>query len=1267
MNFLGSQPLYIEPLRRVSLEVEDLSVMVAAKDAEAGFTALLQNVSLSLKESNMLAIMGGSGSGKTTLLNVLAQRTNIMNKTLKFSGRVSYSYPEPTTKARINTAYMIQEDSFLPGLTLQETLSYQADLRLANTTKQARMDLVNDLLQLLQLDHRKSEIVKSFTGEIKLLGGEQRRTSLAIQLLNKPQILFLDEPTTGLDTSSALTMVSVLRKLASPEIGITIVLSIHQPRQEVAELFDNLCVLTRGGRQMYYGSLQDSVEYLFSFDGTLEIAEVKNTNQAFITLNKLMASLVKDTSTATKELQSMEKVNNLVNHWRQTHPVTCKLSQEEQKTHFLANLKTFKPQNPHKFYSQVYILVRRTVLISLRDKLSLVALHGGSACLSVIIGWLFFKPDPNLSGIRSITSSLYSMLEIIGFSPLVLELARLWTYDGVFFVKEHREHCVSVPAFVVSRRLAKLFVEDLPMVTIFSVITYFMWGLRTGESFSDSGDGSYFGIYFTICFLMGLCSMSLAMLSFALASGLPLSLAIVNVIYQIQNSGCGYFVNAKSMPVYVRWVKYIAYFWYAFGALVSNQYTNWTGNCPYPDGDARCVEYTGNYQLQVLGFPQGWTGAPIGYLVLWVLGINVLTLVALYYKNYDVEFAKKKKNRIGGTEEKENEMSHSLLLASLTNEKDDRPSELVSINVENVTLTVKVKNTPRLFSGKSQRTLLDNVSANFKSDAVNVIMGPSGGGKTTFLNFIADRLPRSSYSKNGTIYLNNHQATEPQEMGLISAYVTQIDNLLVPQLTVRETLYFQARLRLPYREHGKIPCLIDQLLRITGLADCADTLIGSESKKGVSGGEKRRVSIAIQLLSRPRILFLDEPTSGLDSATSASILALLKELASAGTTIVTTLHQPSKEMFAQFDSLLLLAKGGRVVFNGPASKLESYLSQVGHPCPTYFNIADHALDILSHNVTEDPELAKGRVEYLIKSWQEHKTLFEDCGSSGGAVDLKPTRSFGVPWYAKISAVGFRQFIVSFRASDIFFARGLTVITLGIIYALFFAPLKSTPEGISDRLGLVQSVVNLYFCGLQNNLSLYPSQRDLFHQEYRDHTYGVGTFVTTYLAVELPFELVPSAIFSALVVFAIGLPRTAGMYFAMFYSSFAAMNCGESCGIILNCIFQHMGLVTNLSSNVFMIGIFMAGTMSLQMPEFFRAWNYINPAKYIVQVGTNMGFSGQTFSCEGATCSLSTGEAVLDQYGLNADVKVLFGALAACIVVYRLLAAAALYTRVKWFI
>jgi len=167
---------------------------------------------------------------------------------------------------------------------------------------------------------------------------------------------------------------------------------------------------------------------------------------------------------------------------------------------------------------------------------------------------------------------------------------------------------------------------------------------------------------------------------------------------------------------------------------------------------------------------------------------------------------------------------------------------------------------------------------------------------------------------------------------------------LLPSLTVRETLHFAAIIRLPaHLSTTQKRARAESILAQLGLRHCADTLVGAEFTKGISGGERRRVSIAIQILTDPKVLVLDEPSSGLDANTAHGMMELLQTLASEGRTVICTVHQSRSDLFPLFGNLLLLARGGRVVYSGRAKDMLNYFDEAGFPCPTFANPAYLAL------------------------------------------------------------------------------------------------------------------------------------------------------------------------------------------------------------------------------------------------------------------------------------------------------------------------------------
>ncbi|KAM1442678.1 hypothetical protein COP2_010523 [Malus domestica] len=261
-----------------------------------------------------------------------------------------------------------------------------------------------------------------------------------------------------------------------------------------------------------------------------------------------------------------------------------------------------------------------------------------------------------------------------------------------------------------------------------------------------------------------------------------------------------------------------------------------------------------------------------------------------------------------------------------------------------------------LNNGETQK-VLEGLTGYAEPGTFTALMGPSGSGKSTLLDALSSRLAANAFL-SGTILLNGRK--RKLSFGT-AAYVTQDDNL-IGTLTVRETISYSARLRLPDKmAWSEKRALIESTIIEMGLQDCADTVIGNWHLRGISGGEKRRVSIALEILTRPRLLFLDEPTSGLDSASAFFVTQTLRALARDGRTVIASIHQPSSEVFELFDQLYLLSSGKTVYF-GQAADAYEFFSQSGFPCPALRNPSDHFLRCINSDFDKVKATLKGSMK-----------------------------------------------------------------------------------------------------------------------------------------------------------------------------------------------------------------------------------------------------------------------------------------------------------------
>ncbi|OMH81793.1 ABC transporter G family member 22 [Zancudomyces culisetae] len=268
------------------------------------------------------------------------------------------------------------------------------------------------------------------------------------------------------------------------------------------------------------------------------------------------------------------------------------------------------------------------------------------------------------------------------------------------------------------------------------------------------------------------------------------------------------------------------------------------------------------------------------------------------------------------------------------------------------------------------RHILKNVNGNFVGGELVAIIGSSGAGKTTLLNILAGRVTGGIVT--GEILFNGSRRVESQFKKMI-AYVEQ-DDLLYPTLTVYETLLYAAKLRVDNKRFNLSDKKerVENVIRQLRLTNSRNTLIGNEKIRGVSGGERKRVSIGVEIITDPLMLMLDEPTSGLDSNSAENVIKLIKEFTIEKNVItVCSIHQPNSTIYSLFDKLVLLAPGGVVYMGSRADSLD-YFSSIGYDCPTQENPADFFINLMTLDTLSEESLEEStkRVEHIKNSWAE---------------------------------------------------------------------------------------------------------------------------------------------------------------------------------------------------------------------------------------------------------------------------------------------------------
>ncbi|KAJ4971684.1 hypothetical protein NE237_004783 [Protea cynaroides] len=265
------------------------------------------------------------------------------------------------------------------------------------------------------------------------------------------------------------------------------------------------------------------------------------------------------------------------------------------------------------------------------------------------------------------------------------------------------------------------------------------------------------------------------------------------------------------------------------------------------------------------------------------------------------------------------------------NEIRSRP--VIEVAFKDLTLTLRGKN----------KHLLRCVTGKIMPGRVSAVMGPSGAGKTTFLSALAGKV--TGCTVTGLVLINGKDESIRSYKKIIG-FVPQ-DDIVHGNLTVEENLWFSARCRLSadMPKPDKV-LVVERVIESLGLQAVRESLVGTVEKRGISGGQRKRVNVGLEMVMEPSLLILDEPTSGLDSSSSQLLLRALRREAIEGVNISMVVHQPSYSLFRMFDDLILLAKGGLTVYHGPVKKVEEYFSGLGIHVPDRVNPPDHFIDIL---------------------------------------------------------------------------------------------------------------------------------------------------------------------------------------------------------------------------------------------------------------------------------------------------------------------------------
>eukprot|EP00667_Euglena_gracilis_P002040 EG_transcript_2040 len=538
------------------------------------------------------------------------------------------------------------------------------------------------------------------------------------------------------------------------------------------------------------------------------------------------------------------------------------------------------------------------------------------------------------------------------------------------------------------------------------------------------------------------------------------------------------------------------------------------------------------------------------------------------------------------------------------------------------------------------RVILQDINTHVRPGELVAIMGASGSGKTTTLNVMACRIKPTS----GELYLSGQPASGIKDVHRHIAYVMQ-DDILMESLTVQECLRFAASLKLshlgPAAREERIASVLEEL----GLSHVKDTIVGNTNQRGISGGERKRTAIAVELLSRPAILFLDEPTSGLDSFTAESVMNTCKNLANHGHTVVATIHQPNSDIFRMFNTVMFLAKG-QVVYNGPSAGTIRYFQDLGCDCPQYSNPADYIMKLLRLDVGKGgdtvanlrKDIGDKRSEEFIEAWRLKEA--EYLIPREAARELEPPAPLP-GWVTQLKCLFWRAFLNMLRNKMLFRVRLGQVIFFGVFVGCIFLRLGYDQVSIQARLGAIFfSLINQTMPALMGIVHTFPAEKAVLNREHRNGLYTVFPYFLSKFCSELPFQVLLPVIYSSIFYWLVNLNPGVGQFF-IFMAVIILLNMAScSLGIWISAMAPSVSVALAIAPALMLPFILFGGFFSpgSALPDWCAWMRYVSYIWYAFGAAVKNEFQGQTFTCQPNASCQPTGQAVLERYSFQ-DVSI----------------------------
>ncbi|KAF6148984.1 hypothetical protein GIB67_002984 [Kingdonia uniflora] len=1213
--FIGNRalPTLLNTARNVA---ESVIGLIGIRFAKSTKLTILKDASGIIKPSRMALLLGPPSSGKSTLLLAMAGK---LDKKLEVKGEIKYNgYDLSEFVPRKTSTYISQINNHIGELTVKETLDFSArcqgvgsryellselvrreknagifpeaevDLFMKATALQGtEHNLITDYtLKVLGIDICKDTLVGDDMHR-GISGGQKKRVTTGEMMVGPTKALFMDEISTGLDSSTTFQIVKCLQQIVHLTES-TILMSLLQPAPETYELFDDVILLSEG--QIIYQGPREHVIDFFERCG-FRCPERKGAADFLqeVTSKKDQEQYWGDKSIPYRYIS----VTAFANRFKRFH-VGVRLENElsvpyEKNASHKAALVFKKYTVPTSEllkanFDKEWLLIQRNSFMYIAKSVQIIV-------VALIASTVFIKSElgttTEMDGSLYVSALLFAMITNMfnGFAELSLAINRLPVFHKQRDLLFHPVWTYTLPNF-----LLKIPISVFESV-IWTLLTYFIIGFAP--------EASRFFKQMLVIFLI----QQMAAGTFRLISGACRTMMIAStggtltllVVFMLG----GFILPKRLIPNWWIWGYWLSPLTYSYNALAVNELLadRWMKKMAADGVTPLGIKVLQNFDVPTESY---WYWIGCAGLLGFVVVLNVLYTLSLMYLNplggpqaiiseeaanemEDNREATTEEPRLGsrsrtttkstgslssndGNDTREMVIERIMSRASangLSRNADsalDRPGGVapkrgmvlpfaplaMSFSEVNyyvdMPVEMKAQGVP-----EDRLQLLKEVTGSFRPGVLTALMGVSGAGKTTLMDVLAGR--KTGGYVEGDIRISGFPKNQ-ETFARISGYCEQND-IHSPQVTVHESLIFSAFLRLPEEVNKEEKMIfVEEVIDLVELDNLKDAIVGLPGISGLSTEQRKRLTIAVELVANPSIIFMDEPTSGLDARAAAIVMRAVRNTVDTGRTVVCTIHQPSIDIFEAFDELLLLKRGGQVIYGGSlgrnSHKIVEYFEEIpGVPkIKEKYNPATWMLEASS--ISAELRLGMDFAEHYRQSslHQRNKALVNELSTPAqGVKDLYFTSQYSQSSWSQFTSCIWKQWWTYWRSPDYNAVRYFFTLVAALLLGTIFwrvGTMRDNATNLNIVMGAMFSAV--LFVGINNCSTVQPVvaiERTVFYRERAAGMYSALPYAIAQVVTEIPYVFLQTTYYTlivyAMVCFEWTLVKFSWFFFVTFFS------------------------------------------------------------------------------------------------------------------------------------